>query len=154
MKDKKVLVGIIAVAVLLLAAGGFFFISRNAATEEEEFGEYEEELPSLSPEEVGLEMEALRGNQQVIFRLTKPDGITSVEYELTYFAEDGQQRAVIGTVEEEDFGGDSIESKPLDLGSCSSGVCKYDKGVKEVNLMLTVTKDGKNYQVKDNLGLE
>lgn len=154
MKNKKVLIGIIAVVILLVAGGAFFVMNRNSGAEEEEFGEFEDELPSLKPEEVGLEMEALRGNQQVVFTLTKPEDITAVEYELTYFAEDGQQRAVIGAVEEEDLGGDTITSKPLDLGSCSSGVCKYDKGVKEINLMLTVTKGGKDYQVKDTLNLE
>lgn len=154
MKDKKILIGIIALVVLLLLGGTYFVMSRNANTEEEEFGSLEEELPSLSAEEVGLKMEALRGNQQVIFTLTKPDGITAVEYELTYFAEDGQQRAVIGTIEEEDLGGSEIVSKPLDLGSCSSGVCKYDKGVEKVDLLLKVTKDDKDYQVKDSLSLE
>ena len=110
-------------------------------------------MPSLSPKEVGLEIEALRGNQQVVFTLSKTDGITVVEYELTYFAEDGQQRAVIGTIDKEDLG-TTIKSKPLDLGSCSSGVCKYDKGVKEVDLLLKVNKDGKDYQVKAKLSLE
>lgn len=154
MKDKRVLIGIVALIILLLAGGAYFVMSRNAAsTDEDQFGSVEEELPSLSSEEVGLEMEALRGNQQVVFSLTKTDGITAVEYELTYFAEDGQQRAVIGSIDKADIG-DSVQSKPLDLGSCSSGVCKYDKGVKEVDLLLKVTKDGKDYQVKDQLSLK
>ena len=154
MKDKRILIGIIAAVVLLLAGGAYFVTNRNANTEEDEFGSLEEEMPSLKPEEIGLEMEALRGNQQVIFTLTKPEGITAVEYELIYFAEDGQQRAVIGTIEEEDLSGSEIASKPLDLGSCSSGVCKYDKGVEKVDLLLKVTKDGKDYQVKAQLSLE
>lgn len=153
MKDKKVLIGIIAFVVLLIAAGAYFLMSKNSSADDEEFGSAEEQLPSLSPKEVGLEIEALSGNKQVVFRLTKPDGISAVEYELTYFAEDGQQRAVIGTIDKEDIG-DTVESKPLDLGSCSSGVCKYDKGVKEVDLLLKVTKDEKEYQVKDKLNLE
>src|SRR3989338_4854945 len=145
MKDKKVVIAIVVVALLVITGLAYFLFTRNAAnTEEEEFGEFEEELPALKPEEVGLEMEAQNNDQQVVFTLTKIDGISAVEYELTYFAADGQQRAVIGTVEMEE-GSDIIESKPLDLGSCSSGVCKYDKGVEKVDLLLKVIKDGKDY---------
>jgi len=152
MKDKKVLIGLIVV-VLLVVGGAWYFISnRSVDVEEEEYGEYEEQLPALKAAEVGLELEALSGNQQVVFTLDKTEGITAVEYELTYFADDEQQRAVIGTVDNV-TAGKSITSKPLDLGSCSSGVCKYDKGVKEVALLLKVTKDGKDYEVKEALKL-
>ena len=153
MKDKKILIALIVIVLLAIGGGAYAFLTRNAGeTDEEDYGELEEQLPALKPEEVGLEMEALKGNQQVVFTLTKPDGITAVEYELTYFAQDGQQRAVIGTVEMEE-GEEVIASKPLDLGSCSSGVCKYDTGVEKVDLLLKVTKDSKDYQVKDSLEL-
>jgi hypothetical protein len=98
-------------------------------------------------------MEALNNNKQVVFTIAKSDGITAVEYELTYTAADEQQRGVIGQVEDLEEG-NPIESKPLDLGSCSSGVCKYDTGVTSVDLLLKVTKGGKDYQVKDSLILE
>lgn len=155
LKDKRVLIGVIAV-ILIIAAGSYFLIvARNTANQEAEEEEtIEEDVAILSPEDVGLEMEAMKNNQQIVFRITKPDGITAVEYELTYVAEDEQQRGVIGTIEDLDTSSDVIESKPLDLGSCSSGVCKYDKGVKSVDLLLKVTKDGKDYQVQETLELE
>jgi hypothetical protein len=152
MKSKPVLLGLL-VLVLLLIGGGYFFLSnRSAEPAEEEDAIVEEELESLSPEEIGLEMTASSNKKQVKFVINKPEGITGVEYELTYTAGDGQQRGVIGMVE--DISGDTIESKFLDLGSCSSGTCKYDTGVETVNLLLKVTKeDEKTYQVEDSLDL-
>jgi hypothetical protein len=152
MKSKPVLLGLL-VLVLLLIGGGYFFLSnRSAEPVEEEDAIVEEELESLSPEEIGLEMTASSNKKQVKFVINKPEGITGVEYELTYTAGDGQQRGVIGMVE--DISGDTIESKFLDLGSCSSGTCKYDTGVETVNLLLKVTKeDEKTYQVEDSLDL-
>lgn len=155
LKDKRI-VAIIVVIVLLIAAGAFFMLSgRNgsdqANSDEEQF--VDDSVASLKPSEIGLEMEAMSNNQQVVFRITKPDGITAVEYELTYIAQDDQQRGVIGTIEDLDASSGVIESKPLDLGSCSSGVCKYDKGVDSVDLLLKVTKNGKDYQVKQSLTL-
>jgi hypothetical protein len=156
LKDKRI-VAVIVVIVLLVLGGAYFMLSGNSASDqasEDEESSIDENVASLKPSEVGLEMEALSGNKQVVFRLTKPEDITAVEYELTYIAEDEQQRGVIGTIEDLDSSGGVIESKPLDLGSCSSGVCKYDKGVSTVDLLLKITKGGKDYQVKDTLSLE
>lgn len=154
-KDKKIL-AIVVVIVLLLLSGAYFLIAgRNTSDETAADDEplVDQNVATLKPEEVGLTMEALNNNKQVKFTIAKPDGITAVEYELTYTAADEQQRGVIGQIEDLQVGS-QIESKPLDLGSCSSGVCKYDTGVKSVDLLLKVTKSGKVYQVKDSLSLE
>jgi len=157
LKDKRI-VAVIIVIVLLLLGGVYFMISGNKASDQAadsaDESSIDDSLASLKPADVGLEMEALSGNKQVVFKLTKPEGITAVEYELTYVADDDQQRGVIGTIEDLDTSEGVIESKPLDLGSCSSGVCKYDKGVTTVDLLLKITKSGKDYQVKDTLSLE
>jgi hypothetical protein len=155
MKDKRILAVIVVIVLLLVAGAAFMFMGGNAsdqaANEEEQL--VGDDVATIEPSEIGLEMEAMSNNQQVVFRITKPDGITAVEYELTYLAADDQQRGVIGTIDDLDASSGVIESKPLDLGSCSSGVCKYDKGVESVDLLLKVTKDGKDYQVKDTLSL-
>ena len=156
MQDKRILAVVGVIVLLLIAGASFMLLGRNASEEasDEEESSVNDNVASLSPEEVGLEMEALSNNQQIVFRLTKPEGITAVEYELTYVAEDEQPRGVIGMIEDLDTSGEVIESKPLDLGSCSSGVCKYDRGVESVDLLLKVTKDGKDYVVTDSLTLE
>ena len=151
--NKKIIAGVIL--LILLLAGGYYVIAgRNASNApKDEEQAVDKGILELAPEDIGLELEALNNNQQIVFTITKPEGIKAIEYELTYVAEDEQPRGVIGEIE--DITGDTIESKPLDLGSCSSGVCKYDKGVKSVELLLKITKDdNKDYQVKETLKLE
>ena len=91
-------------------------------------------------------------------------GMKAVSYELTYQADpsiqeqaDGaEERVQRGVVGEAKFkpGERNYSSPWLDLGSCSKNVCKYDAGVKSVNLVLKITKDnGKVYQAEGNLQL-
>jgi len=155
MKDKKVVIAIIVVILLILAGGAYYFVagrSGSSDTDDADTGYYEDEYQEITKEELGLEVEARSDKKAVKFTINKTEGIEAVEYELTYVAGDGQQRGVIGTVEF-DEGAEVIESKYLDLGSCSSGVCKYDSGVEEVTLLLKVTKDRKVYQAKDTITL-
>ncbi len=155
-KDKR-LIAVVVVIILLLVGGAFFLLAGRHDSDETANSDDEpsvgQNVASLKPDEIGLTMEALSNNKQVKFNIAKPDGITAVEYELTYTAADDQQRGIIGQIEDLKEGS-PIESKPLDLGSCSSGTCKYDTGVKSVDLLLKVTKSGKDYQVKDTLSLE
>ena len=111
-------------------------------------------VPTRTPEDVGLTMTARSDNRAIEFVLTKIDGIKSVDYELTYTATGAQNRGIIGTITVKQ-GDQTISSGFLDLGSCSSGVCKYDTGVKSVGLQLNITKtDGSTYQVNDTLKLQ
>ena len=65
-------------------------------------------------------------------------GAKTLEYELTYLAgEPGNQlqRGVVGSVELE---GRTDYTKAILLGSCSKNVCKYDEGVSEGTITLTL----------------
>jgi hypothetical protein len=62
----------------------------------------------------------------------------TLEYELTYLAGDPNnqlQRGVVGSV---DLAGKTDYQKAILLGSCSKNVCKYDEGVTEGTLALTL----------------
>lgn len=117
----------------------------------------------LSPSEVGLELTATANKKQVKFTLTKAVGVKKVEYELSYEADsaggkddESGGRITRGVAGEDVIDSDqtTYESKLLDLGSCSSGTCRYDKGVTSVHLLLKLTKsDGKIYQVEQDLDL-
>lgn len=160
MKNQKLLI-IVGVVVLLLGLGTFFVL--NGRSEEPEDNGYVEEVITLTPEEIGLEMVASASNQQVKFIINKVEGIESFEYELSYEAdvpkgyqgeEEKISRGVAGE-EEIESGSDKFESKFLDLGSASSGTFRPDIGVEKVNLLLKLNKtDGKVYQVEDSLELE
>lgn len=162
MKNKKNLL-IVGVILMVIAVVVGIFIFSNRAIEEEPSSLYDEEVITLSPEEIGLEMVASTTNQQVKFIINKPQGFTSLEYELSYDADvppgytGEEERISRGVAGEEKLepGIKVFESKFLDLGSASSGTFRPDIGVDEVHLLLKLTKqDGKIYQVEDSLVLE
>jgi hypothetical protein len=167
MFKNKIFLAALVVGLLLVAGVGYFVFGANSnkPVVEEEHSE-EEGVHTMSPEEVGLSMEASPDKKKVRFKLAKASGFTHVEYELTYEAdqsaaeieEGGEaggktQKGIIG---EEDFasGASTYETKWLDLGTCSRNICRYDTGVTEVKLILKLTKaDGSIHQVEDTLAL-
>ncbi len=163
--NKNLLIGVGAVVLLLLGLGGYFVMSNRSAEPVEPVEEsLENEAISIKPEEIGLELEATPNKKQVKFIISKAIGITALEYELSYEADstggtddgDGGGRISRGVAGEDELDGteESYESKLLDLGSCSSGTCRYDTGVTDVQLLLKITKDdGKVYAVEDTLEL-
>ncbi|HVZ58185.1 MAG TPA: hypothetical protein VG935_00315 [Patescibacteria group bacterium] len=164
MKNKKVVIAAVVVIVLLIAGGVFFLTKKspstsNTTTQSENL---DENIPKLSPSDVGLKITSASSNHQVKFTLNNASGITHLEYELSYEADStgendedtGTGRITRGVAGEDTLDGtqSTYESKLLDLGSCSSGTCRYDKGVTGVHLLLKLTKsDGKVYQVEDSL---
>jgi hypothetical protein len=65
-----------------------------------------------------------------------PASTSSLEYELSYDAlVDGEPipKGVIGTIEVD---GEETISKEITLGTCSSGTCKYDDGIKSIHVTL------------------
>lgn len=164
MKDKKSLIIVGVIVLVLIVLGGFFLMSKNnkGADTTNQSGFIEEDLPKLSAEEVGLTMKASANKKQVQFMLGKAADFTGLEYELSYEAnsagggEDGEPARITRGVAGEDAldGSDDYTSKMLDLGSCSSGTCRYDSGVEKVNLLLKLTKtDGTVYQVETSITL-
>jgi len=164
MKDKKPLIIVAAVVVILLLLGGFFMMQKSdkGSSTVNESGFVEEDLPKLSANEVGLILKASSNKKQVQFMLSKAAEFTGLEYELSYEAdsagggEDGEPARITRGVAGEDTLDGSAEytSKMLDLGSCSSGTCRYDTGVKTVKLLLKLTKtDGTVYQVDSSITL-
>lgn len=65
-----------------------------------------------------------------------PKGTTEIYYEFSYDALiDGEtvSRGVVGNL---DMKGDDAVDSSITIGTCSSGTCKYDKGVSSVHLFL------------------
>lgn len=157
MKDKKIIIGLVAVFLLVVGGGGYYVLSSNQTTgepAEEEAQAIEDTVPTLTPEQIGLTLTARADNKAVKFAIAKATDITSVEYEISYMAEGDIPRGAIGKVDAMP-GESTIESKFIDLGSCSAGRCKYDVGVTSVTFTLKVTKtDGEVYQVEKSLALE
>ena len=146
----------LCVGLLLIAGGVFFFLTRKPVQQEETPGIVEEQLPVLSADELGLLLVANANNNEVKFTIEKVDGFKSVTYDLLYTArtEDGdQERAITGTIEVKPTD-KRIESGYIVLGTSSSGIKKYDKGVSGVKLIIKIVKqDGNIYQSDTSLSL-
>jgi hypothetical protein len=159
-RNGKIAAGL--VAVLILVSGYLIFGGKSKA--EPEPVTQNQGIQNISPEELGLTIEANNANNEVRFSMSKLKDFTKIEYELTYEAdstareqeEGAEPRVDRGITGEESIDPDqaSFESEWLVLGSESAGTKRYDTGVEEVNITLKlVSKDGKVYQAEDSLEL-
>ncbi|MBI2034641.1 MAG: hypothetical protein HYT11_02815 [Candidatus Levybacteria bacterium] len=144
----------LCVGLLLIAGGVFFFLTRRPAQEEEAPVIVEDQIPTQSPDVLGLSLEARPDNTAVKFTIAKVDDIKSISYELNYTAKTDEGELIRTTTGSIDVKSTDkiVESNYIVLGTCSSGHCKYDKGVSDVKLIIKIVKrDGKIYQSSTSL---
>lgn len=155
MKKSNIIISILVLLILVAIGGGVYYFMFANSKPQEEVVEYieEESYPTISPEEIGLEFTAREDGKAVKFLLTNAEGIQSIDYEVTYLAKGDLPRGVIGQIVVD--GSTEVDSDYIDLGSCSSGRCKYDEDVSNIKLVLKITKtDGSIYQAEETLELE
>ena len=156
LKDKKV-IGFLTIAVVLIIGGAVFAFMRGAgrsSTPSDNF--VQEELPILTPEDIGLEVTVRQDGKALMFEVTKADDIERIEYEITYEKEIDGEAVSEGLYGEMNIAVDGITKTDFrEFGTCSSGVCRYDKVVSDVKITMKVNKkDGKVYQVEKSVSLE
>src|SRR5690606_38045758 len=141
LKKNKLIVGVIAVILLVLVGFlGFNMLRGGSSNDNDRSSRFQDQdVREVDPSEIGLDLRLRDDKQAVIITATKIDGIESLEYELTYDAEveEGGRTAVVprGAVGELSIGGNEASAE-VDLGTCSSGVCKYDTVVSDVNVLI------------------
>lgn len=149
------------VVILGILTGGYFAFVASKSTSNSGTPKptaADEVVNTLKPEDVGLEVKARSDGKAVTFTITKPDGITAVDYEVTYLAKD-VPRGVIGHIDVTSSMSEISPNIPdtngyIVLGTSSSGHYKYDEGVTSVKFVLKLTKsDNKVYQVEKTLDL-
>lgn len=144
MHNKKLLMGIAVMVLAVLIVGGFFVLSSKKAPNSTQQTSQEEQVLTLKPEDIGLELSLSDDSKKVTMEVTKVDGITSLEYQLLYNSKDDVPRGVIGTI---DVKGNTIK-KEIVLGTCSD-VCHYDEDISDIKIIVKVVKtNGKIYQVE------
>ncbi|MBI5044880.1 MAG: hypothetical protein HZC02_03070 [Candidatus Levybacteria bacterium] len=166
MKKNQLLIAA-AVVVLLIVGGVFVFIQNAQDNDEAENSQIlEEEAITVSPEEVGLKLTTRNNQKEIKFSVSKLDDVQTIEWDFTYDADvppeyrseggSGKVTQRFGSSEPVDVEGkSSYESEYREIGTCSSGRCRYDTGVEKVDFVLKmIKKDGKEYQVQDSLSLE
>ena len=161
--NTKVLIGIaVAVFILLIGAGVFFLYNANRSQSpliDQTQGQTV--FPTITQQDLGLTFEAKPDKKYVRFTINKADGITHVTYEISY---DAISPDDAGTVVSQGLNGEIKQSDIKNniagidwriLGTCSTGgKCRFDQGVKQVHLLLKITKtDGLNYQAESSLTL-
>ncbi len=165
--NKKLLAPIIVVFVIVLGIGSYFFLSKNSSqksNDQAQQGIPDEVVPTLAPSEVGLKMVARSDNKAVKLILSKATNVSKIEFDLVYDADQassfggdqgGSGKVTRNVTDELEVNGKSpFETKYYDLGSCSSGKCRYDTGITKVKTEMKVTmNDGKAFQVEDFLSL-
>ena len=154
-KKNALIVGL--VVVVILGLGGYFVWARSqnqiSAPKQEE-----QNIKQMSPEDIGLELTMRSDRKAVIIKATKVEGIKSFDYELTYDAdvkEDAETHTVPrGAVGELTIKGGAAQAE-VDLGTCSANVCKYDKVVGSIKVVIKVNfENGETGAIEDTISLE
>ena len=156
LEQKKILV-IGGVVLVVLAIGGYFLFSKKTTSVPvEQKAVVEEEqavIPTIAPEDLDLTFTARSDSKAVKFTISNTAGIQSVDYEISYLAKGDIPRGAIGHLDVKPSE-KTVSTNYIDLGTCSSGKCKYDEGVTEVKLLLKIVKDdGKTYSTETSLDL-
>lgn len=160
MQKKKILIAGIIISLLVIFGAGyyFFFFQKSASKDGSEIPPeiQEQVIPTILPSDLGLKL-MLRGDKKALkFEITNIDGIESLDYQIFYLKEINGEEVPEGLIGE-------IKVKPFDkkiaidyreFGTCSSGVCRYDKVVSPVKVTLKIVKtDGKVLQAEDSIEL-
>lgn len=143
LKKNKIIVGIIIAA--LVVAGMGFLVLRNDDSSKAPVpsGDQTQNIKQIKPEDIGLELSLRSDRKAVVMTLTKLTSVKSIEYELSYDAEEtveGETNTVpkgaVGSPIE--VAGKSEIKREILLGTCSANVCRYDKVKSNIKIVVRV----------------
>ena len=149
LKNRKIIIAV-GVVILALILGIFLFLSRNFSNQvnpDTTVLPTQIPVPTITADSIGLTLEAGKAGKTVIVTVVNTEGVTAIEYELSYTSEGDIPRGAIGQLE--------LNKKPvkkeITLGTCSD-TCHYDENVSNIKVVLKITKtDGKVYQAETTL---
>jgi hypothetical protein len=151
MKKKNLIIVLVVVAVLLIGGVPSIILNRRIASAPVAQVPQEEQILTIKPEEIGLDLTASSDNHELILEVAKTTGISALDYELSYTSKGDIPRGVMGHIDMKTLG--KAITQKITLGTCSD-VCHYDVGVSNIKLILKVAKtDGTTSQVEKSLEL-
>ncbi len=143
-KNKLLLLGIAAV-VLVVGVAVYMFLRGGSSANPEIPTTAEENVVEMKAEDIGLKLAPINGGKEVEMTVTNLEKVKSIEGSLEYEALEGAEkvsRGALVTISEEEIteakSGSGEITRQITIGTCSSGTCKYDKGVEEVTAQLRV----------------
>ena len=148
--NKWIIISAIIVIVLgAVSAGAYFLLGSTSSTKPLNTLNQGQQIKKLTASDIGLILTVRPDGKGIILKVTKLAGIASVEYELSYDAEETQDgetaivpKGVVGSPIEVKAGDTQI-SRDLDLGTCSKNVCRFDKVKSDISVAIKVNyKDG------------
>lgn len=151
LKDKRILTAGAVVLVLIVLVGGLFLFLGKGNKDQSGTGvealPTQIPVPTITADSIGLSLKVGTPGKTIIATVSNTEGITDIEYELTYTAKGDIPRGTLGKIE--------LTKNParaeITLGTCSD-VCHYDEDVSNIKIVLKVTKeDGKVYQSQATL---
>ncbi|HSW98050.1 MAG TPA: hypothetical protein VLF89_09560 [Candidatus Saccharimonadales bacterium] len=162
MQNKSLFVALGVLVLIIVSGIGIFYIasSRKATITTKNGKNYVDSplapVATLTPDQIGFSMELAQSGQSaghaIDMKITKIEGITGVDYEFSYIYGDSLNQGGFGHLDVKS--GASSLSQEIVLGTCSSGVCRYDVNVSHFKMVLRITKDdGKTYQVTKEMDL-
>lgn len=160
MKEKRIAIILGAIVLIILLSAGYYFLffQKSASKDVSEIPlEIQEQvIPTILPSDLGLKLMLRSDKKALKFEITNIDGIESLDYQISYLKEINGEEVPEGLIGE-------VKVKPRDekiaidyreFGTCSSGVCRYDKVVSPVKVTLKIVKtDGKVLQAEDSIEL-
>lgn len=94
-------------------------------------------LPTVNPS-VSVDLQPQNGGKQVTLSINGiPDGTQTIEYEISYNASNRQSPGIYSILSVNP--NEKTWNKTFDVGTCSSGVCIYDKVVGNMKVQLKFT---------------
>lgn len=141
-KNKLLITAALVVVVLV---GVLAYVLWPKQSEESPFPSGESQnVKQMSTEDIGLILTPIKNGKAIRMEITKLDGISSIEYDVSYDArvtDEGEEivvpRGVAGSAIQIKPGESSVE-RDLDLGTCSRNVCKYDQVESDVKFVIRV----------------
>jgi hypothetical protein len=155
MKNKNLIIALIAVAIVVVGAITFIAFNKKAPAQVEQ-APSEDQVTTIKPEDIGLSLVESSNNQKVTLEIANTKDVSSLDYELSYTAKvlvsgvlQDVPRGAIGTINIKQAG--KPVSQDITLGTCSD-VCHYDQNISGIKVVLKVTKtDGSIAQVEKSL---
>jgi hypothetical protein len=157
LKKNKLIVGLFAIILVVLGVG-FVLMNSRGQNNEVTPGDQTENIKKLQPSDIGLELSLRDDSRAVILKVTKLEGIKSLEYEVSYDSEEeveGELQNVpdgaYGEVSE--IEGESEIEREIILGTCSA-TCRYDKVTSDITVVVKVNfENGEVGEVEDKIAL-
>lgn len=139
---NKLLLAAIAVVIVLVGILIYIFIPKEDTSPFP--SESLQNIKQLTPDDIGLILTPIKGGKAITMEITKLDGISSIEYDVSYDArvtDEGEEivvpRGVAGSAIQIKPGESSVK-RDLDLGTCSRNVCKYDQVESDIKFVIRI----------------